>query len=611
MISTSGLYPLNNYIAYYQDSYPGKSKGTGVALYVHNSLNATLCDELSRTSQNLESLFVTISSYRTPVTVGVVYRPPNGDKNSFLEELQCLFEHAPRKNVFILGDFNIDLHNTYLEQDRKYEDLIITSGFTPLVSLYTHHKPHCKETCIDNILTNNPESVCLSGIIKESFSNSHHLPIFHVSDIRMGEQTSTCSSIDPHIQYYDFCNSNIEQFVNVLKNDLTPNKENITFSNFNSVYNSALESTCRLTTPKISKRNRKVNPWITDGIVASVKTKSTMYKTWQKSKKPSNPEGDIVLYTKFNSYRKELKRIIKAAKSKYYCKKINEHEGDMKKTWSVINELRGKSKTPIRPDFIIDNKRITDRRFIANEFNKYFVSIATKINSEVYGLHEIRVASFQSFEKYLLNINRSAGSIYLHSCNSDEISDIISKFENGKSSDIPIRVVKASSSIISPILSKLFSNLMQDGIFPEELKLGNVTPIYKKDNKQLLENYRPISTLPVFGKIFEKVIYSRLISFLTAKNTLNSNQYGYRKKHSTSHALNYSVRHIEKCTQNGQYVLGIFIDLSKAFDTLAHDLLLMKLDRYGIRGNALEEMYYRKCIKGNALEEMPTIPMYL
>ena len=581
----NGLYPLNNYVSYYQNTHIGKSKGTGVALYAHKSLNVTVCDELSHTSPNLESIFVTITSYQTPITVGVIYRPPSGDKNNFLEELNQLFEQTPRKNVYILGDFNMDLHNICLDQEKQYEDLIITSGFTPLISLYTHNKPHCRKTCIDNILSNNPESICMSGTVKESLSRSHHLPIFQISNYVINDGQASNSN-DAHIQYYDFCNTNIEQFVNVLGNTLT-STEDITFSDFNSAYNSVLDRTCKLESPKISKRNRKVNPWITDGIVASVNTKSMLYKKWCKSKTSDNPGGDIDKYNTFSVYRKNLKKIIKVAKSKYYCKKIYEHEGNMKKTWAVINELRGKYKTPIKPDFIIDNNRITDRRVIANEFNKYFVSLAAKMNNEVYDQPGIPINTFVSFERYLHNSKRSTNSIYLQDCTSDEVNEIIINFENGKSSDIPVRLVKASSSVISPVLSKLFNNLMQNGIFPEELKLGNVTPIYKKDNKQLLENYRPISTLPIFGKLFEKVIYSRLYSFFTAKCTLSKNQYGFRKNHSTSHALNYSVRHIENCLKNDKYVLGIFIDLSKAFDTLDHGLLLTKLERYGIRGNAL------------------------
>ena len=174
----------------------------------------------------------------------------------------------------------------------------------------------------------------------------------------------------------------------------------------------------------------------------------------------------------------------------------------------------------------------------------------------------------------------------MNDCTETEISDIISDLSSAKASDIPVRLIKKSSHIISKPLSEYYTILMQEGIFPDNVKQGKISPIFKKGNSELLENYRPISTLPIFGKIFEKVIYTRLYSFFTSQNLLYDKQFGFRKSHSTSHAINHSVTHITNELNKNKHVLGIFIDLSKAFDTIDHDSLIIKLERYGIRGNA-------------------------
>ena len=221
---------------------------------------------------------------------------------------------------------------------------------------------------------------------------------------------------------------------------------------------------------------------------------------------------------------------------------------------------------------------------IANEFNKYFVSLATNLNEAYNDVGELRLNSFPSFLEYLPTSNNS--NIYLEDSSPEEVSKIIRELQNGKASDIPVHVVKEVSETISPLLSVLYNECMKTGTFPDDLKIGKISPIYKKDNSELLENYRPVSTLAIFGKIFEKIIFSRLYSFFQSQGILYENQYGFRKYHSTSHALNYSVDYIENSINNKKHVLGIFIDLSKAFDTISHEKLLHKLNHYGIRGTA-------------------------
>ena len=154
----------------------------------------------------------------------------------------------------------------------------------------------------------------------------------------------------------------------------------------------------------------------------------------------------------------------------------------------------------------------------------------------------------------------------MEDCTGFEVNKIISEMQNGKSSDVPISVIKKTYNIISPILAHHFSYLMGTGKFSDMIKLGKIAPIFKKEDEQLLKNYRPVSTLPIFGKNFEKIIY--FIAFLFPIGILYDKQFGFRKSHSTNHALNYSISHIKSELKKGNHVLGIFIDLSKAFDTI-------------------------------------------
>ena len=553
----------------------GKIKGTGVALYVRNDLNASTLDRVGFCTPDIESYFVQISNTDDPITFGVIYRPPSGEIEKFIDAMHSIVSNLPKKNVHMLGDYNIDLLKELSKDTETFEDFFLQYGFAPVISIPTHERLNCKSTCIDNILTNSCESVMLSGTLPNN-RLGEHMPIFQVLKTELPrslEQQKT-------FKLYEFSNSNMNKFVEKLNTSIENLIPSVNFSEFTELFEQTLNSTCKLAKPKETKRTPINNPWITEGISAAVDRKHDLREEWTDSITKDNPSGDAALHEKFRKYRKTLQHIINTAKNAYKCTKILENKEDSRKTWQLINELRGKSKRVLKPPFIINNERIFERRAIANEFNKYFNSIASKLNNEI-DQEKLSDLGFSSFEDYLFPSHPQ--SIYLQDCDAEEILEIVKQLENNKSSDIPIRVIKKSAHVFCHTLSQYFNILMKAGQFPDVLKLGKVTPVFKKGNPEILGNYRPVSTLPIFGKIFEKIIYSRIYKYALSQNLLNENQFGFRQSHSTCHAVNFSVSLIQEALQRNKHVIGIFVDLSKAFDTIDHKILLKKLERYGIR----------------------------
>ena len=131
---------------------------------------------------------------------------------------------------------------------------------------------------------------------------------------------------------------------------------------------------------------------------------------------------------------------------------------------------------------------------------------------------------------------------------------------------------------------KIFNLSLMTGVYPDMLKISKTIPIFKKGSRLLVSNYRPISLLSNLNKILEKIVHSRVYKFLEDSQCIYSLQFGFRKKHSTNHALIDITETIRRALDDKKFACGVFVDLQKAFDTVNHDILIDKLDHYGIRG---------------------------
>ena len=228
----------------------------------------------------------------------------------------------------------------------------------------------------------------------------------------------------------------------------------------------------------------------------------------------------------------------------------------------------------------IGNTVSSDPETVANTFNDFFTSVAEKVRSAI-------PPSNRHFSDFLKNGNPN--SIFLKPVSPEEVIKIIRSFSASKSSgpnSIPMRILKLICDDISIPISKLINRSFETGIFPSLLKTSKVVPVFKNKGSPLeVSNYRPISLLSNIEKIYEKVMYSRVINFLDSQNLLYSRQFGFRKSHSTLHTLTVIVERIRKCLDKGELACGVFVDLQKAFDTVDHQILISKLDHYGIRGS--------------------------
>ena len=249
---------------------------------------------------------------------------------------------------------------------------------------------------------------------------------------------------------------------------------------------------------------------------------------------------------------------------------------NIKKIWSGIREIVNirNNISPKITQLNINGKIIDNPKVVANQLNNFFVNVGPQTESS------IPISENISPLKFLKQRNQLDFS--LAHVSDEEVLEIINVLENKSTgpASIPVKLLKLIPDLIIVPLCKLINLSFVSGSFPDSLKIVKVIPIHMNGSTQDMNNYRPISLLSIFDKIMEKIMHNRLYHFLEVNNILYSKQFGFRKNNSTMNALIKITEKIIESTDKGKYGCGIFIDLRKAFDTVNHDILLLKMEHY-------------------------------
>ena len=385
----------------------------------------------------------------------------------------------------------------------------------------------------------------MNGIFKTDFSD--HYSIFCVTDL-----TKPLAKNKTVIKR-EFNANNIRKFNETLnQTDWGPvyNLEdfNESYSYFQKKFDHALNLHFPLKTVEIKYNNRV--PYITRGIRQSIKQKHKLYDTYFKNPTDLNKAN-------YKIHRNKLTSLLRIAERTFHEEQLEINVNDYTKCWKIIKEAVGQNSVINDENctFHINGNDVNDKQIISDEFNDYFVNIGPNLASNI-----------DNTSNPMEYVNDILNSISIPTITESEVTDILLSLKNSSAGydKIPAHILKQNTILYIKPLTHLVNSSINKGIFPDELKIAKVIPIFKSGNKESIENYRPISILSVFTKVFEKVMYKHLINFVDKNDILYKYQFGFRRQHSTNHAVITLVEKITNALDKGKVVVGCFLDLRES-----------------------------------------------
>lgn len=533
----------------------------GSCIFLKKDIRCSARNDLKCKSNELDLECTGIEIPSLSLIIINIYRSPRGNIENFFKILEDILTTCNiRKKIILCGDFNINLLDTRNKNVNHFLNILKSFNLNPTIKEPTRVTRETA-TLIDNIFTNIHSHT--ATIVNLTLSDHYAQQMTFSTRISYKNKTL-------YAEYRKITNAKLQNIYDALQQSNMKDKiskvnnVNIAMSIFYAEIIYLYNIHCPKKIHKVQSQANVPKPWLTEEIRRKTKQKRIMYE--------NRLDKD-----QYQKCCRELNNLVNESKKNHNSNFVKNASNKTKAVWSVVKQTTEANNS--NGKFCIKDL-MESKKWNAEEalqyINKYFINIC-----ETFKFNQNRDREFTT--------TSCKSSLFFSPTDEKEVYEVINDLKNTNSvgpDDISVKLLKYCASVIAGPLSLIINLSLETGIFPDDLKDAFIIPILKNNKQNDIENLRPIALLSNVSKIIEKIIYKRIMNYLEKHNILSDAQNGYVKGRSTVRAVFQFIEDVIDALNSGNQIVGIFLDLSKAFDSIDHVHLLNRLDQYGFRGTS-------------------------